>query len=347
MISSGVNSYSGNHGNTYSVNIFYSYQFNDREFKANTYGFMAGSSSGYRGKQAIVSLHPPGSKSICYVNPAEPTEAVLERGFTTGMWFGLIPLLFVLFGALGLTHALKPNRRDAMGNGAISGRWTQPAGRFSGDYPSSKIGGADAIVLKPKTSPLAKWFGAVAICLFWNGIVSVFMSQAVSAWRAGRPEWFLMIFLIPFVVIGLGLIGAVFYFLLALFNPRPHLIITPGAVPLGGTLHVRWNFTGRATAISNLRLRLEGREEATFTRGTRTETDRSTFVDLEIASVNTHREIQAGEGAVQVPANLVPSFTGQKNKIIWALLVHGDIARWPDVEEEFIVTVLPAARKKP
>jgi hypothetical protein len=40
---------------------------------------------------------------------------------------------------------------------------------------------------------------------------------------------------------------------------------------------------------------------------------------------------------------LVPSFAGSTNKIIWAIQVRGQIALWPELDEEFPVTVLPSA----
>jgi hypothetical protein len=104
VISSEVKRHEGgvNDGTTYSVNIFYSYEIKGREFKANTYDFIGGSSSGYEGKQAVVARYPRGAKAVCYVNPDDPTDVVLERGFTPAMWIGLLPLLFVMVGAVGL-----------------------------------------------------------------------------------------------------------------------------------------------------------------------------------------------------------------------------------------------------
>jgi hypothetical protein len=183
-------------------------------------------------------------------------------------------------------------------------------------------------------------FAVLFVCLFWNGIVSVFVIGAVNDWRAGHPAWGLMLFLIPFVAIGLFFAGAVCYFFLAVFDPRPHLTVSPGAVPLGGTLQVEWNLTGRVGVLQNLRLSLQGREEAASGAG-RSETATSIFANLEIASVTTPREMRSGRACVTVPARLVPSFAGRHNKIIWAIQVHGQIAYWPDVDEEFPVTVLP------
>jgi len=98
ILSSDVRSHrDSGHGATYSVNILYGYEFGGREFKANRYDFMGGSSSGSGAKYSIVAQHPPGSRTVCYVNPADPAEAVLKRGFTPTMWLGLIPF-FVCAG---------------------------------------------------------------------------------------------------------------------------------------------------------------------------------------------------------------------------------------------------------
>jgi hypothetical protein len=342
VISSEVKSHSGRHGSTYSVNIFFTYEIKAREFKSNTYDFMGGSSSGYEGKQAVVARHPPGTKTVCYANPDDPTDVVLERGFTPAMWIGLIPLAFVMVGAVGLVFALRHRRPSSvLGGMAAAGRARGAGAAVAG--PAFSTGGqAERLVLKPAMSPWGMMFGVLFICLFWNGIVSVFVFQAVNSWRSGHPEWALTLFMIPFVVIGLAMIGGVFYWLLALLNPRPHLIVTPGAVPLGGTLQVQWNFTGRAGVLQNLRLRLEGREEAA-SRGDNSNTVTSIFSNLEIADVTTPREMRSGEARVTIPAGLVPSLAGIHNKIIWAIQVHGQIVRGPDVKAEFPVTVLPAA----
>ena len=203
------------------------------------------------------------------------------------------------------------------------------------------------ILLEPKVSPGAKLLVILAFALFWNGIVSVFVAEAVKGWRAGHPDWWLTLFLVPFVVIGLGFLGGVVYLFLALFNPRPRLRVTPGTVRLGNTLQVQWEITGRVHVLERLRLRLEGREEATYRRGTSSSTDRSVFADLEIANVTTRPELWSGSGSVTIPANLMYSFASEHNKIIWALQVHGQIARWPDLQEEFPVTVLPASAASP
>jgi hypothetical protein len=341
IISSAVKSHSGNHGSTYSVNILYSYAINDREFKANRYDFMGGSSSGYQSKQAIVSRYHPGSKALCYVNPSEPTEAVLERGFTPLMWVGLLPLVFVLLGFYGMVSTVRKGRAQVLFSGVPIGNLS-PMGSVIPQFEPANASGP--LQLKPKQSPSGKLLVILVFALFWNGLVSVFLMHVIKGWRGGHLEWFLAIFLIPFVLVGLGLIAAVVYFFLGLFNPRPHLTVSPGTVVLGGTMRVEWEVAGRVEAMQSLKLRLQGREEATYTRGTTTTTDRSVFADLEIATMTAdkgvHQVCRDGDGTGAGPHFLRCSH----NKIVWFIQVHGEITRWPDVQEEFPVTVLPGGR---
>jgi len=188
---------------------------------------------------------------------------------------------------------------------------------------------------------MGKLIAVILIALFWNGIVSVFVVQVIKGWRSGHAELFLTVFMIPFVLVGLGLLGGIVYSFLALFNPRPRLLVTPGTVPLGGTFRVQWEIAGRTEVLESLKLRLEGREEATYRRGTDTLTDKSVFADIEIARLTPSGEMRSGSRNVLIPAGLMHSFVAKNNKIVWTIKLHGEITRWPDVKEEFPMIVLP------
>jgi hypothetical protein len=107
-----------------------------------------------------------------------------------------------------------------------------PAGcSYDGSY-------AGATVIRASLRSIGSAAGMLAICLFWNGIVSVFLVQAIGGlyfhFVGDLPEWFpmasagegsrghpiplgmtlfLCLFLTPFVVIGVCMIGAFFCFL--------------------------------------------------------------------------------------------------------------------------------------
>jgi len=143
------------------------------------------------------------------------------------------------------------------------------------------------------------------------------------------------------------MIGVIGYFFLALFNPRATLTVNANAIPLGGALELQWRLTGRVQAVKRLRICLEGREEATYRRGTSSCTDKEVFATVELADATDHHDIRAGQHKVTLRADTMHSFESDHNKIVWALRVHGEIQRWPDVNEEFPVVVLPAPPQPP
>ena len=72
--------------------------------------------------------------------------------------------------------------------------------------------------LEPAAGPVAKVVGMVLFAAIWNGIVSVFVWQAWKGWQGANPDWFLTIFLIPFVLVGVFAFGLVGYFVWAFLS---------------------------------------------------------------------------------------------------------------------------------
>lgn len=336
VISSRVQSHRGDDSTTYSVDILYAYECNGESLKSSRYNFMGGSSSGYDGKATIVNRYPPGRKTVCYVDPNDPNEAVLVRDFTPSMLLGLLPLIFVAVGVGGMSFTIRKMRQSREPDGSWS---AQRVESFSGLRPAVPAG--QPVELKARWPRFGKLVASLLVAAFWNGIVSVFVWQVIQSWQKGRPEWFLTIFMIPFVLVGLGLLGWVGHSFLGLFNPTVRLVVNTPAVPLGGALGISWEIHGRIHVIDRLRIYLEGREEATYKRGTRTHTDRQVFATFDLASITSRTDMRSGRARITVPASTMHSFTASHNKITWTLHVHGDIARWPDIKEEFPVTLLP------
>jgi hypothetical protein len=201
------------------------------------------------------------------------------------------------------------------------------------------------VILKAKTSPLGRFVILLLIGLVWNGIVGVFLFQVIQMWSrggGGPVKWFLTVFLIPFFGVGVLLLGLLVHSFLGLFNPRPRLRVSASGVPPGGTIDLSWHFTGRSRRIRQLRLFLEGREEATYRRGTRTSTDKSVFATVEVAKLTNPADVRAGTAKVTVPAGAMHSFASANNKILWSLHLKADIPNMPDLDEEFPITVQPA-----
>ena len=129
------------------------------------------STSGYGGKAAIVARLRPGTLTDCWINPADPSDAVIERGPTADLWFGFIPLVFIVIGGGGMYAAATARGRFS---GLSSSKPTTTAAVYT-----RIVYGAGSAALRPKYGRGAKLVAFVAIALFWNGIVSLFLSDVL------------------------------------------------------------------------------------------------------------------------------------------------------------------------
>jgi hypothetical protein len=349
VISSRVNSHRGKDSTTYRVEILYSYEFDGREHRSSRYHFMGGSSSGRKGKAEVVRQYPAGAERTCFVDPRHPTEAVLERGLTRDMWFGAIPAVFMLVGAGGIIGSLRKGRDAAVDSSALE---PAPIREITGVKPTPFVF-ADVFDETPGTRVLksssSRLVGVIALAVFaaiWNGVLFFGFIQGSGFFRRGHGDffdWFTTLFMLPFIAVGLAVIGVLVYQVLALFNPKVEASIQPGTPRLGGPLGLDWRLTGRTHVLRSLRIFLEGREEATYRHGTSTSTDRKPFLKLELAGTTNPAEMAAGQAKVKMPLDTVPSFKSDNNKIVWAIKVEGEIARWPDLKEEFAIEVAQAS----
>ncbi len=327
-------------GRTYRPEILFRYAVSGQTYRSSDVSFFTGSSSGRDSKEQMVRRHPVGGSATAFVNPRNPSEAVLDRSFSPVVFFGLFTLLFFVIGAGLLIYFVRrwraPSDASPISTAAFRVQPRAIVSNASAD-PTDTDG---SVTLKPATSRATKIIAMLLVSLFWNGIVSVFIFQFVKTVQQGRPEWFLGGVLIPFVLIGLGLIIVFAMQILALTNPKPRLEITPGRPRAGGRFHVRWSFTGAVARMDRLRLTLVGIESATYSRGTSTSTDTSAFSRMEILDTVDHTTMRAGEIEIAIPQDAAPSFTATRNRLQWSVVVAGEIARWPDVDDEFPVTLL-------
>jgi hypothetical protein len=313
-----VRTHSDSDGNTYSVDILYEYEAGGRVRRSNRYEFLGGSSGGSAAKEAIVAANPPGTQRSCWVNPDNPDDVVMHRGLSKTYWIILVPMLFAAAGAGGMVFAFRTRKGGAQKPAASAGPMT----------------------LKTP-HPVAKVFGMLFIALFWNGIVSVFVWQMLKEWKSGGKPFGLTCFLVPFVLIGLGLIVGVFYTLLGAFNPRPSLTLSSSTVPLGGSATLSWTFTGAVSKLTGMRILLEGVEEASYRSGKSTRTERETFAKISVYE-SPGGVAPSGSAEVHIPSDTMHSFAGGSNRIVWALKLSGEIPKWPDVTESVEIEVTPS-----
>jgi hypothetical protein len=336
-------------GDTARPDIQYRYYVDDRLYISTRYNFIPGSTNDST-VAATVEQYAPGTRFPCYVDPNDPTQAVINRDITSWYYFGLIFFgaftgIPLLIGVVMLRMQSKmrtvqraaetPARARVLQNAPIAGTAAAPAI----DAPT---GDAGPIVLRPSVSPFGKLIIITVLCLFWNGLVGVFTFFEIREFTGGAGNWGMALFLTLFQIVGVALLLAVPYQLLALANPRPAITLARGTVPLGGTVPFDWQLIGSASRVRHLTITLSAREEARYRRGTDTHTDTREFHREALAEASDSAGIERGSGTIRIPATTMHSFNAPNNKIVWTIQVKGEIDRWPDVDESFDITVTPA-----
>ena len=336
-------------GTTYRVEVRYAYHFQagDLEsdpdaprYESERYDFMEGMySSSSEEKHAEVRRLAPGTQTTCRVDPRSPDQAVLKPGMPGDLWWGMFTLLFPLIGfALvvgGVVSAIRGRRPAATALPVSASAPFAP-------LPTVSHEETGPVELRPAQGRLTKLVFISLFAAFWNGIVwTILIAAILPGILAGSGgEWIPLLFVSLFALIGLGLFGMVIHQLLALTNPRLRLIVNRRAFHPGEVLELEWECSGNPSRITTVTIALEGRESATYTRGTDTTTETHVFARLPVATLEDAVAMLGGRSKLQLPADTVPTFIAAHNKIEWILTVRGVIPRWPDISDDYPITLL-------
>jgi hypothetical protein len=320
ILDSNVGVNADSEGDTYRVEVHFAYHYNPEALEADVSGpryestlfdFTDGSySSGRKDKQAIVNQLKPGTKTTCFVNPHQPAEAVLQRDAPDDLWFGLFPLIFPLVGLGIIIIGLRVRRTERLQRAGLLPLTTTSAATTMPltDEPAFRTG---SVELKPQ-SRLAKVIFLGFFSLIWNGITwTMVLVAIIPELREGESfAWFPLLFMSIFVLVGLVVLLATLHQLLALTNPRLRLIVSSQNLHPGDTFTISWECLGNVMKVTSITMEIEGRESATYTRGTDTVTETQVFATIPIIVLADHAIASAmhccrvfGAGIYSIPSS--------------------------------------------
>jgi hypothetical protein len=350
-------------GDTYSPEVSYTYQWKGDNYQGTRFAWDSTSYGNRASIEKWMEPYPVGAKNVCYVDPANPKEAVLVRSFPKIVLF-IIPfgLIFVAVGlavAWGVPKLIRGQQSRmqslALGQNRSSMRTLASSDNFTSTSPNSapsnqglpvstsvphETGEAnEPLVIQPKMGRWASLVAILLICCFWNGIVSVFLFSMFG--EKNGPPIFMMLFLTPFVLVGLGLMAAVVYTFLGLFNPKPVLVCSDRWLYAGSEFELSWMMKGNVSRIQKLTVFLEGTETVSYRQGTSTRTENNLFYSQPVAEVTDAAEIAQSYHVVKIPDDAMHTFNATSNKIYWQVRFAGEIPWWPDVADTFEITILP------
>ncbi|MCA9494524.1 MAG: DUF3592 domain-containing protein [Myxococcales bacterium] len=306
-------------GDSFTPVVTYRYEVGGRVGNGSAIDFSP-SDQGYDDRSDAdrwIAEHDVGSRHPCWADPETADRAVLDRGLGGWLLWALAPLPFlgVAVGAL-----------IALVNGGRMRQVEAPSAA-----PTLPVG-EGPLELRREGNP---WLTAAILAAFavvWEG----FSLFAFGQTNDPCSSFFVGIF----VLIGIGVGLAVPYQVGRALNPKVELVIAPGALAPGVAFDLLWRMEGRSARVRRLVVKLIGKETATYKRGTNTSTAEHVFYEKVLADV-TGAEVASGMAAAELPAGTVPSFKSNNNAISWALVVEGEIAWWPDIDDRYEITVGP------
>lgn len=354
IVSSQVGEHPGSKGTTYSVDIVFTYRVGGRQYRSNRYDFMGGSSSGYDEKQAVVDRYPARMRTDCYVNPANPSDAVLDRDYPSGLKFVLLTALFPLVGFGGAVGVLVGSRKNdgKMWSPAVlpvSGvtTWGQTVARSAGDIGIDAAGlpgkksHDDAVDLSPTVTSGYKAALAFIFLVLCGGGFATIVIYNLPDWRAtgflgGSFNFAIVLGIITLCSLWGTVIGC-----MQLLDPRIHVRIAPGTVRLGQDFTVEWRAQGGKRQLSELRITIECREEADYQAGKNSGTAFSTCYRGDLVNTQEPGQLTGGTLTLKLPDGVMHSFNGGRNRVSWRMRVSGRVPRWVGVKDEYEFIVLP------
>lgn len=276
-----------------------------------------------------------------------------------GFWCVVLVLTsFVMMGSAGVLRTIlrigfSAERRSALARSANEIDLVREAVPQPKDFPT--LPSHEGLTNSPGTelayrlpaSNTSGWrlLATTIFTLLWTAVGCVLLVIAARGWLEGLFDWFLTVFLVPYMAMG----GASIYFVLrqiwidAGMGPTALEICSHPLLP-GREYEVHISQSGHI-AVKSLSLWLVCEEEVTYHQGTDIRHEVRTVYESRLFE-RSQFEIEPGmpfqtDCALSIPPAAMHSFQSDHNAVHWRLVVRGALAYWPDFERRFPIIVYP------
>ncbi len=248
-----------------------------------------------------------------------------------------------------MENAKRDHHRRAAGDTATE-LPNLPSLRALTDSPGVKLAYRLAIQ-RGETTPLLL---SALFSVAWNAMLAVLAVIAAENHLRGTPDWFLSVLLIPFALV--SFFSTRWFFL----TFRRQSGIGPTAVEIsnlpllpGRPYQLYVCQYGRAV-FEKYRVSLVSFEESTYQQGTDIRTERIETSRIDVnplggpgETVDAGRWVAESEKPLELdcqfslPKDIMHSFQGRHNAILWRVVVEGEVKKWPSFCRSFPVVVFP------
>lgn len=187
------------------------------------------------------------------------------------------------------------------------------------------------ILLKPATTRVQKVLVMLFGTIFLNAIAWALMS------KGSYPD------LLIYVLFGLGflLLTSLIHSLLGLINPKIKVFVNSSSVRLGETLDISWEAPYKIDRVKKLTLSLFLTESQSHGSGKNRRTKTKKLHDEVILETKGFNEMRSGSKSITIPEVFKASYSSDDYSLTWCLKINGEIPLFPDIDEDYKITVLP------
>lgn len=204
-------------GDKHKAVVHFRYQYRGATHAGTRYSFVSADMNlGATDQEHVRNNLTLGKTVRCWVNSADPAEAVLDRSLPGQVLLGLFfSVPFITVGIFGLGILALPRLRDLffrlrkaqMTRLVADGRlpeWVMLP--FTADESSTPP--SDVALSIAADDRLPQAVGVTLLNFFWNGMVGAFLFWDVGIILSGErwPGLLLALFLLPFIVVGMGML---------------------------------------------------------------------------------------------------------------------------------------------
>jgi hypothetical protein len=330
-----LTSRSGIHGPEYSLEVKYSFNFGGRSWQSTRRSFSESIDESIADLDAWVASHKPGTVTPVFVNPEDPTDAVLDRSIhlgwiTLALSFCMLAFGFVMLAQCLLTWWRRKGLTDASLINDCLPR-SRPHPKYLRVFPPLFSAGACALLTLPA--------GAAAA---WS------LTRGVRALLGGHADVINLLYGAGASVAAGFLLACAFKLFKQACRCRPVLEVTPGTPVVGGVLRLKWKFIGPRQNVGWIRVFLEGFEEAKVRHliatyhGPMSEEKKERSLFATVPMVEQKEKSLSGSASVAIPAETMHSFTGVKSAITWEIKFEFGKDETETLEYRFPIRLTPA-----
>lgn len=311
---------------TYNINSRYHYTWQQQRYTGDQFALdNIGSSDRALYSAALAPYRTPVVTPYavdCYVNPATPEEAVIERRLLHSPWWGLLGIAF-LAGLIGTLWVLFKKVKIISKTDAAEAETRYAAWRDA-ESERREVSRATPETLKASFKPqYAKVIGLILIVIGITANIGIALADGnltATALACGS------------ILIGIGV--AIYGWMISR-NPSITITLADGNLPAGDIQAFNWQLSGPIERLEQLTITLVLEKRTTRNSGKHTRVEIDKLAEHSLATLNKEQIRLFGAAEMSIPSDAVPSDPMGQDGYHWWLKVHGEIHRWPDMRYQY------------